>query len=180
MRSSIAVIFVHLVLAGAIGCDRGARREVEQNIRKAQEAAEVISRIDAFVYDAPVFFGQGDLARLRALPTFKSESVEFVDAPNAEGEKLECRTFLFDGLKVYGVVSEGKLQPISIEISAPRWKVLHDLNVGSDASRVPGALGQPPRVMKGPVEEFSGETETVRFFISKGKIERIELAYYFD
>ena len=162
------------------GCNRSRvrKKEIKSEVEKQRE--EAAKRIDNFVYDGPIFLGKKSISEIRKLGKLKNESVNYEDNPYVDGEKLEFRTLEFDGLTLSGIVNDGIFSAISISVTSPQWQIQFGLNVGTPASRVPSALGQPPRPMKGPVESFSGETESVDFTVNAGKITKIEFSYYFD
>jgi hypothetical protein len=181
-------IWICIILAVFImaiqGCDQVKQKQQSTESADFQKWAEIAKKIDEFVYQGPLFLGQNSsrksLSEIRQLGEIKNESVKYANNPHVEGEKIEFRTFVFEGLVLYGVVDKQNFYAITIIITNPKWKILYDLNVESPASRVPAALGQPPRPMQGPVERFSGQTESVDFTIDNGKIAKIEFNYYFD
>src|SRR5512133_827181 len=174
----IFIAFVTMTsLISAFGCKRSEEKKRMAMVAKAEESSAVFEKIDQFVYDGPLFLKDKTLAQERQLGVLKNEKVTFEANPHVDDAKIEFRTLQFDGLEVSGIVDKESFSAISVTVTDPRWQILHDLNVGSPAARVPQVLGQPPRSMNGPVEEFTGLTETVKFTVSQGKISKIDFIY---
>jgi len=179
-RKSVPLFVALAILPLVLNCHRSEKKKPIALVAKAKADAALLEKIDQFVYDGPLFMKNKTLSEVRQLGVLMDEKVTYEDNPNVDNAKIEFRTFRFEGLEVSGVVDKGSFSAISIIVTDPRWPILHNLNVGTSSAQVPSALGQPPRSMKGPVEEFSGETETVKFTIHQGKINKIEFQYYFD
>ncbi len=142
---------------------------------------DAMHRIDKFVWEGATFLPKKpSLTDLRNLPGFKNELTS--KEPNRHNPKIqdEFKTFEYDGLKIYGFVSNSEvLWPITIQISKPQWKVLHELNVGSSIMEVYKVLGQPTN-SENNISEYVGETERVQFYKKDNKISEIRFFIYFD
>lgn len=144
---------------------------------------EIIARqaaIDQFVYHAPLFIKDRSLPALRNLDQLKAEQVNKKPNPLNPGKDVEFRTFLYEGLEIYGAVLDQKeLAFIRITITDPRWQILNDLNIGSSVERIESFLGKPTKEYSN-IRQYCGETECVNFHIKDSKIIKVELNYYFD
>ena len=124
--------------------------------------------------------GRPTLQHVRGLSSLLKEKIE--KAPNRHSPQQidEYRTLTFEGLELYGrVTPTQEFQTITTVITSAKWKVRHDLNVGTNASRVETLLG-PPLQRTNKVLRYQGESERVNFYVEKGIIKKVEFWDYVD
>jgi len=139
--------------------------------------------IDDFVLHGPLFLPGTEtvpIAAIRSLGKLERESVRKV-ANRLDPIKIdEFRTFVFDGLEIYGYVGDRQeLWPIRITVTKPPWPIRDGLVVGSDASRVVALLGTPTDATP-DVLTYHGDTQSVNFYLDGGRIVKIEFIDYLD
>jgi hypothetical protein len=168
-----------ILLLACVGCQSpdGARQPTAS--AASQRAMERAQNIDAFLVSGPVFLEQKTWPELCKLAPRKSEQIVPSEAGSPVGVKTELHLLEFEGLTLSCVVGEDGWRLRSMTVTDPRWELRHGLTVGSQAARIPAALGQPPQIMEGPVEAFSGERGTVRFFIQRGCVTKVEFTRLF-
>ncbi len=138
------------------------------------------ARIDKFVHDAPLFIKGRKLQELKKIGKLKKQTVEKSVNPYDPKKIDEFWTLQFDGLDIYGYLHKSdELWPIHITITKPRWKLMHNLTIGTDYSRVVRVLGPPTKKNRGTIE-YSGEADSVVFHFTGAKVSKIELFYYVD
>lgn len=139
--------------------------------------------IDDFVLHGPLFLpgtATVPVAAIRNLGKLERESVRRV-ANRLDPIKVdEFRTFVFDGLEIYGYVGDRQeLWPIRITVTRPRWQIRDELTVGSAAGRIAALLGAPTEATP-DVLTYHGDTQSVNFYLGAGRIARVEFIYYPD
>lgn len=148
----------------------------------ASSAAKLaeMQRVDDFVWEGPLFLKDTSFSSLRSLPTFKKEIDE--KKPSRHDPKFinHFKTFEYDGLTVYGVVrSTGALNPITVTVTTPAWRIRDELHVGAPISRVAALLGKPFK-KDGDGQEYCGELECVRFQTKGETVTEVKFIHYYD
>jgi hypothetical protein len=139
--------------------------------------------IDRFILNGPLFLpgtATVPMAAIRSLAELERETVRRV-ANRLDPIKVdEFRTFIFDGLEIYGYVGDRQeLWPIRITVTRPSWKIQDGLTVGSDASRVTAQLGAPNETTANALM-YRTDTQSVNFYFDAGRIVKVEFIYYSD
>jgi len=139
--------------------------------------------IDDFVLRGPLFLPGTTtvpIAVIRSLGELERESVSRAASRLDPIKVDEFRTFVFDGLEIYGYVGDRQeLWPVRITVTKPQWPIRDGLAVGSAASRVAERLGAPTEVTP-DVLTYHGDTQNVNFYLDAGRITRVEFIYYQD
>lgn len=187
------VLAITLTLAALIAC-KGKPGELSQGARYTTldvtpvdyatlSTNALLARehaIDEFVWYAfPDLPDGAPLARLRAVGKLPMERVRLLDNEYVPGQKIEERTFEYDGLVVTGQNEAGTLRFWYAKVTKPAWKVRSGLGVGASLADVTRVLG-PPNAVKGDAIEYQGESESARFRIRDGRVAELECIHYHE
>jgi len=122
------------------------------------------------------------LMDLKAVGNVQREVVLAVKNRHDENQIDEVRELYYDGLYIqayFPAKDHNRFLLQEVEISDPRFRIRHGLNVGASVTELHRVLGQPDEI-KGDVHSYSGETDTVRFVIKNGVITKVKWELYVD
>lgn len=122
------------------------------------------------------------LTDLRAVGKVQREVVSAVRNRHVENQVDEIRELYYDGLyiKAYFPAKDHKRFLIEeVEITSPTFRVKHGLNVGASVAELKAVLGEPDET-EGDIYSYSGEADTVRFFVTHGVITKVRWELYLD
>lgn len=137
--------------------------------------------VDQFVWNAlPDLPDGAPLAAARALGALPVERIRHLDNEYDPGQKIEERTFVYDGLEVTGQVVAGQtFRPWHAKVTKPGWRVRDGLGVGASVNDLARVLGCA-NTRAGDRLTYFGETESVRFTIRDGRIAAVEIFHYHE
>ena len=113
---------------------------------------------------------------LRSIGKLKSERV--IEIEKVMG--TEDRELIYEGLRLIIVMAEDDKQNYSIarvNITSPSWKIISNFRVGDTVESIKKRLNGKTRKV-GDWIEVGGDTDTLRFRISNGKVAEIEYQCY--
>ena len=119
---------------------------------------------------------------LKAVGNVQREVVSTVKNRHVENQVDEVRELHYDGLYVrayFPAKDHKRLFLEEVEITSPRFKIKHGLDIGTPGAELQRVLGQPDEI-RGDVYSYSGETDTVRFVIHNGVIAKVKWELYLD
>lgn len=122
------------------------------------------------------------LVDLKAVGKVEREVISTVKNPHVENQIDEIRELYYDGLYVrayFPAKDHRRLLLEEVEITSPRFRIRHGLDVGASVAELQRVLGEPDDV-EGDVHSYSGETDTVRFVIKNGVIAKVRWELYLD
>src|SRR5882757_1669651 len=104
-----------------------------------------LHRVDEFAWDGLLFMkDRRTLQQVRNLSKLLGEKVERTPNPHIEGQTIEFRTLVFEGLELHGHITPAQeFSPTTAIITASAWKIRSGLDVGSRATRIKSVLGPP-------------------------------------
>ena len=148
----------------------------------AQRDPRSYETINEFVTQGWAFDLGTSLMDLKAAGKVHREVVATVRNPHVENQIDEVRELYYDGLYVrayFPAKDHKRLFLEEVEITSPRFKIKHGLDVGTPVAELERVLGEPDEI-KGDVYSYSGETDTVRFVVKNGVITKVRWELYLD
>ena len=148
----------------------------------AQRDAKSYETINEFATRGWAFDLGTSLTDLKAVGNVQREVVSTVKNRHDENQIDEVRELYYDGLYVrayFPAKDHKRLFLEEVEITSPRFKIKHGLDVGTPVAELERVLGEPDEI-KGDVYSYSGETDTVRFVIHNGVITQVKWELYLD
>ena len=138
------------------------------------------SKIDEYIFNAPIFMKGKTLSEIRNIGKLKREYSEKKQNPHDASLIDTFVTLQFEGLEIYGYLKKQDiLWPIRIIITEPKWKISNGLDVGTPSLNILKLLGSPTLKTDNKIE-YCGETDCVYFYEDKKIISKIEFHYYLD
>ena len=148
----------------------------------AQRDPRSYETINEFVTAGWAFELGTSLTDLKLVGKIQREVVSTVKNRHVENQVDEVRELYYDGLyiKAYFPAKDHKRFLLQeVQITSPRFRIKHGLNVGVPVAELQRVLGQPDEV-KGGVYSYFGEADTVRFVIKNGVITEVKWELYLD
>ncbi len=149
---------------------------------QVQREPKSFETINEFVTRGWAFELGASLTDLKAVGKIEREVVSTVRNPHVENQIDEVRELYYDGLYVrayFPAKDHKRLFLEEVEITSPRFKIKHGLDVGTPVAELERVLGEPDEI-KGDVYSYSGETDTVRFVVKNGVITKVRWELYLD
>ena len=148
----------------------------------AQRDPQSFETINAFVTGGWAFELGTSLTDLKAVGKVEREVVSTVKNAHVGNQIDEVRELYYEGLyiKAYFPAKDHKRFLLQeVQITSPRFRIKHGLNVGASVAELHRVLGTPDEV-KGDVYSYAGETDTVCFVITNGVITEVRWELYLD
>ncbi len=149
---------------------------------QAQRDPRTFETINEFVTRGWAFELGTSLTDLKLVGRIQREVVSTVKNRHVENQVDEIRELYYDGLYVrayFPAKDHRRLLLEEVEITSPRFRIKHGLDVGASVAELQRVLGQPDEI-KEDVYSYSGESDTVRFFIKNGVITKVRWELYLD
>lgn len=138
--------------------------------------------INEFVTRGWAFDLGTSLTDLKLVGKIQREVISTVKNRHVENQIDEVHELYYDGLYVrayFPARNHKRLLIEDVEITSPAFKVKHGLNVDTSVAELKAVLGEPDEI-KEDVYSYSGETDTVRFFVKNGVITKVRWELYLD
>ncbi len=155
-------------------------------IAGANRSQENYKIINDFIDEGWDFRIGKSLHDLRKLGNVIRELITVVDNIHVENQKDEMRELFFDGLYIWAYFPakdhrRGLLR--AVEITKPKFKIKHGLNVGVSISKITSVLGEPDEVKDNVYiynyDPWLGES-TVYFYVKKGVVDKVRWDFQLD